>query len=700
MRIDRRSRRSGLLALAAVGALALLAPGGAGAQQKKLKVKVETRSQTQALNQGALKVSYKSKGLNQVSATAKATPSGGGQLSFASKDQRSSAKGTLSLRLTGAGRAALSDCASLRVRVQAKGKPKKSAKASRMLSEDDRVCAEPVREFATDSSISYLTGIDAGPDGALWFAQSGAGADSIGRMTTGGAYSSYTVPVPPDAAPGDSGGYPVNDVVTGPDGAIWATPFGNDWVRRIDPATGAVTQFQVPGIGGFGATKIAAGPDDALWITDGGSTIYRLATDGAVTSFPLSDPARPELTVAAYGIAASSDDGAIWFTTPDVNNSFPGGTSMTSVGRLDPATGETQLFPLPVPDDALGYMTADRAGRLWFTNLSGNSIGRIDPDSGQVVEFEVPTANSKPTGIAFADDGSLWFTENMADNIGRYDPASGQFTEYPLEQIGSLPFDITVGDDGKVYFTEMGTGRIGQLDPNKAPTGAPNPGNGRAQPPFGEEGRCEEAEFFLCQQQTSLEGGTFRIGDALTQVLPSEALTLTAGVNPGDPNLLVPPSFGPMLEAKPLDVEVGGQAAVTRIGLSGPPALHQLAPIDVTVPIDLYVAPAFSSEGGCVIGPVVQNLAQIPDEQGDMGLALFADTAMFGGNAKLGPNNTTGSWTGTLADDAFEVPAARGCGPLTPVINNLLQLPSPSGNNETVLPFSMFIIGGPGLAGG
>jgi hypothetical protein len=101
-----------------------------------------------------------------------------------------------------------------------------------------------------------------------------------------------------------------------------------------------------------------------------------------------------------------------------------------------------------------------------------------------------------------------------------------------------------------------------------------------------------------------------------------------------------------------------------------------------------------------VIGPVVQNLTQIPDAEGDMGLALFADTAMFGGHPVLGPNNTTGAWTGTLSDSTFEVPEARGCGPLTTVINSLLSLPSPSGNNETVLPFSMFIIGGPALAGG
>ena len=427
------------------------------------------------------------------------------------------------------------------------------------------------------------------------------------------------------------------------------------------------------------------------------STIFRVAANGDVTQFPLVDPDHPDISIHAYSVAIGGD-GAVWFTTPDVNNSFEGAPAAASIGRLDPGTGEADLFPLAQPFNALGFIAADVAGRLWFTNLTGNTIGRIDPDAPtpQVVEFQIPTAASKPVGIAFAPDGSLWFTEQMADNIGRYDPASGLFTEYPLEQQGSLPFDITVGTDGKVYFTELGTGKIGQLDPNKAPVGDPNPSDHRAQPPFGEEGRCESPNFLLCQQQVSLGGSTFKIGDALTQELPPEALTLTAGVDVTNPNLLSPPVKGPMLEAKPLDVVVGGTPATTKIGLSGPPVLHQLAPISVTVPIDLYVSQPGNPAGGCVIGPIVQNLDQIDDDEGDMGLALFADAAMFGGNAQLGNLNTTGGWTGTLHDSTFTVPEARGCGALTDIINNLLSLPSES-NNETVLPFGMFIIAAPGL---
>jgi virginiamycin B lyase len=694
-----RSRRSAAIVLGALGALALLLVAGqAQAQQKKLKVSVQTSSQTQAQNQGQLQVKYNAKGLDKLTATAKATPSEGGQINFAAKaTKRNPKKGTLRLPLTNAGEAALAECTSLTVNVTAKGKPSKNANARARLAEDDAECAKPVKEFDLETSGSYPTGIDAGPDGALWFAHSGAGASSLGRMTTDGEYSNFHIPVPEGTPPGQRTGHAINDVVAGPDGGIWATPLtdglfgGGRFLRRVDPATGEVTEFDL-GVEDVGlGSKIAVGPDGAMWVTNppqfGDSAIIRVTTAGDVTSFPLSDP---DFTgdISPYGIAIGGD-GGVWFTTPDT--SFTGSTA--AVGRLDPDTGETEMFPLPNPDDLMGYMTADRAGRLWFTTTRGNAIGRIDPSSGQIVEFEVPTSDSKPIGITFADDGSLWFTEANADNIGRYDPASGEFTEYPLETQGSAPFDIVEADDGKIYFTEAGTGRIGQLDPDKAPIGPPNPSDGSAKPPFAEQGRCPGPPL-LCQQQVSLTGGTFQIGDALTQELPPEALKLTAGVSlSGGP--MEPPLFGPMLESLPLDTEVGGQAATTKVGLAGTPVLNALAPaLDVTVPIDLYVSPVGSTEGGCVIGPIVQNLVGINDDEGDAGLFLGADSALALDG--LGSDKILMLGQGTLADDSFEVPEARGCGALTTVINSLLGLPSPAGENAIRLPYTLIVtLGGP-----
>ncbi len=54
-------------------------------------------------------------------------------------------------------------------------------------------------------------GITAGPDGALWFTNTGNGG-SIGRITTAGAVTNYT---------GTGISDPVDMIAAGTDGALW-----------------------------------------------------------------------------------------------------------------------------------------------------------------------------------------------------------------------------------------------------------------------------------------------------------------------------------------------------------------------------------------------------------------------------------------------------------------------------------------------
>ncbi len=46
-------------------------------------------------------------------------------------------------------------------------------RAHALLAEDDPECAKPVKEFATSSTSSFPFGLDVGPDGNLWFTESG-----------------------------------------------------------------------------------------------------------------------------------------------------------------------------------------------------------------------------------------------------------------------------------------------------------------------------------------------------------------------------------------------------------------------------------------------------------------------------------------------------------------------------------------------
>ena len=61
-----------------------------------------------------------------------------------------------------------------------------------------------------------------GPDGALWFTNSGN--DSIGRITTDGSTKSAFF---------DPSINQPHGIVSGPDGALWFTNGGNDSIGRI-----------------------------------------------------------------------------------------------------------------------------------------------------------------------------------------------------------------------------------------------------------------------------------------------------------------------------------------------------------------------------------------------------------------------------------------------------------------------------------
>ncbi len=147
-----------------------------------------------------------------------------------------------------------------------------------------------------------------GADHNLWFTD--VNAAKIRKMTPSGEVSELDIPS------GASG----QDITAGPDRKLWFTePFG-DRIGRVDPATGAITEFPVPNSNG-GPWDITAGPDGNLWFTESFSNrIARITPSGAVTEIHL-----PPSASSPYDITTGRD-GRLWFTSTD------------KVGALDPRT--------------------------------------------------------------------------------------------------------------------------------------------------------------------------------------------------------------------------------------------------------------------------------------------------------------------------------------------------------------------------
>jgi virginiamycin B lyase len=249
-----------------------------------------------------------------------------------------------------------------------------------------------IGRIATDGTITeypYDSGhvpefITAGSDGALWFTQ---GFQFIGRMTTAGVYSQYTIPGTDSTV-----GY----ITSGPDGALWFTESEEaDSIVRLT-TSGEFTIYPIP-TSGAGASGITTGPDGALWFTESfASQIGRITTGGVITEYPITANTGPSSIV-------TGPDGALWFTE-DLDN---------SIGRIT-TTGSFTEYPLTqttiLLDDS--QIIAGPDGALWFGDAGNRSLSRMTT-SGALLEYPIPTNNALPIGITTGPDGAIWYTEEM-----------------------------------------------------------------------------------------------------------------------------------------------------------------------------------------------------------------------------------------------------------------------------------------------
>ncbi|HVT57294.1 MAG TPA: protease pro-enzyme activation domain-containing protein [Thermoanaerobaculia bacterium] len=272
--------------------------------------------------------------------------------------------------------------------------------------------ARPALSFSVTPSALAPIQLAAGPDGAVWFTaiSSTGGGDRIGRVTTGGTVTEFSLP---SCAAVEC--FPLG-IVAGPDGALWFTEADVARIGRIT-TSGSVSEFALPaGDAQNGVPSIAAGSDGALWFLENGPApkVGRITTAGAITEFPLPTADRPAPGISLEPTIAAGPDGA-----------------------------------------------------LWFTEVTANKIGRITT-SGQVAEYAVPTPQAGVTTIVAAPDGALWFAESAAMKIGRITTA-GAITEFatgfPYVDFGYGISALAVGPDGNLWFTGYDRLGRGQLQP-------------------------------------------------------------------------------------------------------------------------------------------------------------------------------------------------------------------------------------------
>jgi streptogramin lyase len=148
-------------------------------------------------------------------------------------------------------------------------------------------------------------------------------------------------------------------VVVGKNGDMWFTTFRNDGPIVRVSKTGELTKWNPPTKGK--PQRLIMDADGTIWFTErvGGKIGHLDPETGGIKEFDLPGP-----SPSPYAIGIDRNH-MIWY------DSF----EQDTLGRLNPATGEVTEYPFPHSEISIREFFMDDQGHLWFGSSSNNKVG-------------------------------------------------------------------------------------------------------------------------------------------------------------------------------------------------------------------------------------------------------------------------------------------------------------------------------------
>jgi virginiamycin B lyase len=253
-----------------------------------------------------------------------------------------------------------------------------------------------------------------------------------------------------------------HDVIVDSRGFAWYASFGEQILGKVDPGTGAVTEYDIPLLKPKMPTGILAvrfDEDENVWMGmqfQGGVAKFDRRTEKFQTwSLP------PELNgdhVQINQVSADHHkvDGKVWLQD----------AGTYTVLRLDPASGKFEVYePFKIPRPNIYDVISDAQNNVYFTVFGRGDIGRIDAKTGAIKVWKTPTNASAPRRGMIDAQGRLWFGENRAERIGMFDTRTETFQEWLAPTPESWPYDVTADSHGDVWGGGEYSDRVMRLDP-------------------------------------------------------------------------------------------------------------------------------------------------------------------------------------------------------------------------------------------
>src|SRR5262245_44090773 len=256
-----------------------------------------------------------------------------------------------------------------------------------------------------------------------------------------------------------------HDVILDEEGMAWYTDFGHQFLGKLDPRTGKVTEYTVPTL----KPDYPPGMLD-IHLKDGDIWVGLMLQAGIAkfdrksekfTMFPLPPEINNPAAQQAMVMPSSHHvDGKVWMNSVGI----PG------VHRMELATLKFETFA-PFRDFPKGQehsvygIKADSQNNLYFMDFSADLVGRIDAKTGKYSFFKTPTPNSNPRRGYMDPQDRLWFTEYRANKLAMFDTKTEKFTEWELPTPYTFPYDVIPDKNGELWTAGMSNDRVVRLDP-------------------------------------------------------------------------------------------------------------------------------------------------------------------------------------------------------------------------------------------
>ncbi len=188
-----------------------------------------------------------------------------------------------------------------------------------------------------------------------------------------------------------------------------------------------------------------------VWFTERGtpSSIGRINP----ATGELKDFMNPVPEGSPHGLVADLD-GYIWWAGRDVH-----------LGRIHPGTGEIRQYPVAKKGWHGHTPVLDSKGNIWFSMLPGNKIGKWDRNTDEITLWDNPTQGGRPYGIFVDPKDRVWFANFHKCSIGMFEPGTDKWTEYKAPSAPCLVRRLGMDPDGIVWFGQYSGGKLTRVDP-------------------------------------------------------------------------------------------------------------------------------------------------------------------------------------------------------------------------------------------